>query len=229
MKIANDLISILTDSPPESYISPNEIGLDWTYEVGHDKFLICENKRIADYSTFEIDSFDKFLEIIHPQDLDQFFHFTKRAVDFINGLGASVGEHQSHYVFRAKGKGGKLFYLKRHGIINGVSDGKIASNFSNIEDVTWMRPTPGSWKVVGPSTEGFDFEIPEVDRFTDVLSGREIEILRLVARGFRTLDIGKMLNISPYTVSTHRRNILTKLDVANTPELLTLSRDLGLI
>ncbi|MCW5924758.1 MAG: response regulator transcription factor [Saprospiraceae bacterium] len=45
------------------------------------------------------------------------------------------------------------------------------------------------------------------------LSEREIEILRLVAQGFSSTDIGKQLFISPRTVDTHRNNIVHKLGV----------------
>lgn len=47
----------------------------------------------------------------------------------------------------------------------------------------------------------------------DQLSEREIEILKLVARGFSSPEIGRQLFISPRTVDTHRNNILHKLEV----------------
>ncbi len=50
---------------------------------------------------------------------------------------------------------------------------------------------------------------------TNVLTPREKEILKLVASGYSNSDAGKMLNISPRTVSTHRTNINRKLHVNN--------------
>jgi two-component system, NarL family, nitrate/nitrite response regulator NarL len=47
-----------------------------------------------------------------------------------------------------------------------------------------------------------------------LLSDREIEILRLVAQGLSSTDIGRRLFISPRTVDTHRNNIVQKLDVS---------------
>ena len=46
-----------------------------------------------------------------------------------------------------------------------------------------------------------------------LLSDREIEILKLVARGLHSTEIGQQLFISPRTVDTHRNNIIQKLDV----------------
>ncbi|MBK8967011.1 MAG: response regulator transcription factor [Saprospiraceae bacterium] len=45
------------------------------------------------------------------------------------------------------------------------------------------------------------------------LSEREMEILKLVAKGHTSADIGRLLFISPRTVDTHRNNILQKLGV----------------
>ncbi len=46
-----------------------------------------------------------------------------------------------------------------------------------------------------------------------LLSDREIEILKLVAKGLSSTEIGQQLFISPRTVDTHRNNIIQKLDV----------------
>lgn len=45
------------------------------------------------------------------------------------------------------------------------------------------------------------------------LTEREIEVLRLVAQGFSSTEIGAQLFISPRTVDTHRNNLIQKLDV----------------
>ena len=45
------------------------------------------------------------------------------------------------------------------------------------------------------------------------LTEREIEILRLVATGLSSTEIGQRLFISPRTVDTHRNNIIQKLNV----------------
>lgn len=57
----------------------------------------------------------------------------------------------------------------------------------------------------------------------DDLSGREIEIIRLVAGGLSSNEIGKQLFISPRTVDTHRNNILQKLDLPNIASLVSFA------
>lgn len=49
----------------------------------------------------------------------------------------------------------------------------------------------------------------------DVLSSRELEVLRLISIGLTTKKISEKLTIAENTVKAHRRSILAKLDVKN--------------
>ncbi|PPK85034.1 regulatory LuxR family protein [Neolewinella xylanilytica] len=60
-------------------------------------------------------------------------------------------------------------------------------------------------------------------------SRREIEVLKLVAEGCKSEEIGKRLFISYNTVCTHRKNLMKKAGVNGTVELLRIARGLGLI
>ena len=50
---------------------------------------------------------------------------------------------------------------------------------------------------------------------TDPLTGREVDIIRLVAQGLTNQEIAERLVLSEWTVRTHVRNILDKLHLAN--------------
>jgi DNA-binding NarL/FixJ family response regulator len=54
----------------------------------------------------------------------------------------------------------------------------------------------------------------------DLLTARERELLQLIAEGRSTKDIATLLNLSPYTVETHRGNLMSKLNVHSVPELI---------
>src|SRR5690606_16473706 len=49
---------------------------------------------------------------------------------------------------------------------------------------------------------------------------RELDVIKLLARGLSTDEISKELNISIQTVFTHRKNILRKSKAKNTSELV---------
>ncbi|WP_460136255.1 helix-turn-helix transcriptional regulator [Pseudomonas sp. S1_E04] len=55
-----------------------------------------------------------------------------------------------------------------------------------------------------------------------VLSERELEVARLVLRGFSSKAMAERLNISPDTVKVHRRHLYAKLDISSQPELFSL-------
>jgi DNA-binding CsgD family transcriptional regulator len=56
------------------------------------------------------------------------------------------------------------------------------------------------------------------------ISNRERDIVRLLILNYTSKQISKKLNISVYTVSTHRRNILKKLNISTTGELVGMLR-----
>lgn len=57
-----------------------------------------------------------------------------------------------------------------------------------------------------------------------ILSNREKEILRMIDAGMSSKEIAAMLNISIYTVSRHRQNILEKLHAKNSSHACTEPR-----
>jgi len=60
----------------------------------------------------------------------------------------------------------------------------------------------------------------EMEDTYELLTAREREILQLVAEGKSNKDVANMLKLSPYTVETHRSNILEKLNLHSVPELV---------
>ena len=54
----------------------------------------------------------------------------------------------------------------------------------------------------------------------DLLTEREKETLQLLAEGKSNKDVAKILNLSVYTVETHRSNIMEKLDLHTTADII---------
>ncbi len=63
----------------------------------------------------------------------------------------------------------------------------------------------------------------------NVLSNKENEILGLISKGFTTKEIAARLFVSTRTIETHRTNILKKLEVKNTAELIKKATEIMLI
>jgi two-component system, NarL family, response regulator NreC len=54
----------------------------------------------------------------------------------------------------------------------------------------------------------------------ELLSEREREVLQLLAEGKSNKEVATLLNISPYTVETHRTHLMQKLNLHNTAEIV---------
>jgi two-component system response regulator NreC len=63
----------------------------------------------------------------------------------------------------------------------------------------------------------------------ELLTTREREILQLLAEGKTNKDVANMLNLSLYTVETHRTHILQKLNLHSVPELILYAVRKGII
>jgi two-component system response regulator NreC len=63
----------------------------------------------------------------------------------------------------------------------------------------------------------------------ELLTAREREVLHLLAEGKSNKDIAGMLQLSPYTVETHRRNLQEKLNLHSFAELILYAVRKGVI
>ena len=63
----------------------------------------------------------------------------------------------------------------------------------------------------------------------ELLSPREREILQLVAEGNSSKEIANLLNLSVYTVETHRARVMQKLNLRGIPELTLYAVRKGIV
>ena len=69
----------------------------------------------------------------------------------------------------------------------------------------------------------------DIEDSYELLTSREREVLQLIAEGKSNKDVANMLNLSLYTVETHRSNILEKLNLHSVPELILYAVRKGVI
>jgi DNA-binding CsgD family transcriptional regulator/tetratricopeptide (TPR) repeat protein len=84
---------------------------------------------------------------------------------------------------------------------------EMTSLRARIGEIEFVRAAPGT-----PLTND------ESHGFTDELTGRELQILRLVAAGHSNRRVGEELSISGHTVANHVRSILRKTGACNRTE-----------
>ena len=74
-----------------------------------------------------------------------------------------------------------------------------------------------------------DLEPPQRAKRPESLTTREQEILELIWAGFKNKEIGQRLKISVKTVEAHRANMIKKLRVSNTAQLLKTAIQGGML
>ena len=81
-------------------------------------------------------------------------------------------------------------------------------------------------------SEKKDFHFPESDAAfssLEVLSEREVEVLRLLASGASNIEMAQTLMVSTNTVRTHLRHIYGKLGASNRTQAVARARELHLL
>ena len=121
-----------------------------------------------------------------------------------------------------------------HMLTNGAK-GYILKNCRKDELIMAIKTVSAGGNYLGQATSKKIFDAYQKNKaykkklLVNPLTKREIEILKLVAKGFTNQEIGKQLFISHRTVDTHRRNMMTKLDLHSAVALTNYAAEQGLL
>lgn len=86
-----------------------------------------------------------------------------------------------------------------------------------------------SEELAGQLLHSFGQDKDIIDSKYSALTSRQQEIIRFLAQGLTAKQISGRLNLSPKTIENHRHNILHKLHLHNTVELIQYAARIGLI
>jgi DNA-binding NarL/FixJ family response regulator len=103
--------------------------------------------------------------------------------------------------------------------------GYLLKDMPRSEIIRAIRTAAAGAKVIPPAVASRLAEYtPRVE-----LTEREVEVLRLVAKGFRNRDIGRLTGCTEGTIKTHLKSILGKLGVEDRTEAVTVALQRGII
>jgi DNA-binding NarL/FixJ family response regulator len=115
------------------------------------------------------------------------------------------------------------------GIIRAGARGYVTKNISGPELLDSIYRVAAGDAVFSPRLAGFvldafsldgkSLEASDVDPDLDLLTPRERQVLRLIARGYSYRDIATELEISTKTVESHVSSVLRKLQLSNRHQL----------
>lgn len=103
--------------------------------------------------------------------------------------------------------------------------GYVLKEASRSELVRAIRTVAAGGRYLDPALGGWTLSSAD----DAVLSGRELDVLRLLALGHTNAEIAKRLYISPRTVETHRASLQRKLGVSGRPALVRYALERGVI
>ncbi|GAA0613963.1 response regulator transcription factor [Sporichthya brevicatena] len=125
------------------------------------------------------------------------------------------------------------------GVIRAGARGYVTKSITGPELAEAIRRVAAGDAVFSPRLAGFVLDAfagpgapgpaPAVDPELDLLTSREREVLRLIARGYTYREIAKDLFISDRTVESHVSAVLRKLQLSNRHELSRWATDRRLI
>jgi two-component system, NarL family, response regulator len=88
-----------------------------------------------------------------------------------------------------------------------------------------VRAAAAGHRVIPPAVAARLAEFtPRVD-----LTGREVEVLRLAAKGLRNREIGRVIGRTEETVKVHLKHLMAKLHVGDRTEAVTVALQRGII
>jgi DNA-binding CsgD family transcriptional regulator len=111
--------------------------------------------------------------------------------------------------------------------------GVVTVSVVTIDDITHLMKADFYWGRIecGIGKRHFHhlMSTDKQDKPTDILSDREKEMVRLLAQGKESKEIGSLVYISPHTVDNHRRNMINKFGVRDTTGLIQICLMVGVI
>lgn len=131
---------------------------------------------------------------------------------------------------KMKDKEGKLktFFIKQK-ILSVTKNNKPLLSFMEIEEITTIFKGDFVWSRMTAHYEQETyvrafFSKGTKKEYADLLSGREMEILRLIVQHKNNIEISELLDISKNTVERHRKNMIARAGVIDMTALIYVCR-----
>ncbi len=189
-----------------------------------------DSKLMTGYSPSEICENPRFLfELTHEKHLPFIMSAIQHAMKYAKSLDIEERENVSMtYFYEARKKNGQFLVIDHDSFPVVMDENGIPYIFCNVlSDLTnlGVSKLPQAKLVNHTTKEVFTLSGDGLSprQSQPAFTPREIEILDLLVQGYNSRRIAEQLYISSETVRTHRKNILNKAEVHNTPELVAFA------
>ena len=102
-------------------------------------------------------------------------------------------------------------------------------SFLEIEDITAIYKSDYVWgRLIAKDEQQFIcrafFQAGTKNEYADILSARELEILKLATEQKKNTEISELLGISKNTVERHRKNMIARIGVTDMTALMHICK-----
>jgi len=178
----------------------------------------------------------KYLSLIHPDEIKIWLQLFKELMAFhLSNYRADMHNRihfQYNYRFRV-GDNKYINVLENQAILHADTEGRpivVMGHFTEIGDGDHL-PLNATLRILNEDNQykTIFHKTYGANQLEDIISTREIDIIKLIALGHTNNYIAEKLSISSHTVRTHRKNLLSKTNSKNSIDLVARCIREGLI
>ncbi|MCO6148862.1 LuxR C-terminal-related transcriptional regulator [Flavobacterium sp. NRK1] len=171
------------------------------------------------------------MNIMHPEDLPYYLNFESAITKFLNSLsGEKLFKYKIQHDFRLKKADGNYLRILNQFIIIQHEKDNVRTFVINTDISHLKKDNIPVLSFIGMNGEPSYSNVNVKNIFKlskPVLTRREKDVLRALARGMNSAEISDALCISKYTVDSHRKNMLKKTEAKSTTEILGIAFNNG--
>jgi DNA-binding CsgD family transcriptional regulator len=175
------------------------------------------------------------LKIFSISHISFIYDWLNWAVQVQAKLGDLTNSQQTICGVKLKHKSGRdMFLMLRYSPVETAENGAIKLAAISVDDATHLVKGDFYWgrleRTKRTETNIHHFlSTDKKDIAHDIISERELVVLRLLAEGKESKEIGELLFISHHTVDNHRRSMIAKIGVKDTTGLIQICKMAGII
>ena len=195
--------------------------------------IIYTSKRSLDLIGVSPDDFnpETFIKVTHPDELSRLLNARTKLFEISGQLLTAKKTYLLFSTnFRTQNNKGGYSNLLHQSYFYYCNVNKSVYFLNILTNIDWyVKNKNGFQYYIGDNLSYFVYPNEELLKLGNVFSHREFEIIKLIDQGLSTKEIAQKLFISPYTVNTHRRNIINKTEKSKISEIIKELKEYGFL
>ncbi|GEO07398.1 helix-turn-helix transcriptional regulator [Adhaeribacter aerolatus] len=217
----------IRENPTLVNILNNGPCVTWILDMRTLQFSFLSNnvKDILGYDNknFEEQGLAYFNQIVHPDDVAPTWQLVMKKWECLMALPPyqRTAEKMNISYRIIQPNGNIMQVLEQSSVLQLDDRGHVTHVMGVCSDISLLEKLENKIAANGPVAEKIMAGKVPADPVNQViLSKRELQIVKLIAAGYKSRDIAQELFISFHTVNTHRQKIIEKTNSKNTSELI---------